>query len=604
MSAAPPSDNTAGALVILCDARNVIRFVNRGFAELFGCEPDQWCGRQFAPHEGVLPGKPFSTTIKGAEGLCVIRWTVEKLERGEKLYSGEPIEDRRNIEGEAGCDDHRMRFFATVSHEMRTPLNGILGMSALLLDTELTPSQRAYVEAVKQSGDGLLALINDILDYSKLSAGKLDLAIAAFDPYALAQSVTELLAPRAADKSIELCCYVDPNTPRRLFADDARLRQILLNLAGNAVKFTHAGGVAIEISARTSESGVMLNCAIRDTGVGISRENLARLFEEFAQAGADPNERLEGTGLGLAISRRLARAMGGDIRVESEPGKGSVFTVSVAAGDKAEWPSPPHVDMGDVILATRSTTLARVMRLQLQAFGARTVRVIDCPADVGFALNEFKGALLLCDYDLAEDLSQPLIDSAGRAIVLTPAGARGAVDALRAKGFEGYLMKPIRQSTLLRELARGPRRIDTQPAKKQTAAAPIGRVLKILLAEDNQINAVLATALIRRAGHKVDVAVNGLEAVAAAEKGDYDLVFMDMHMPEMDGLEAARRIRAIDGAASAVPIVALTANAMAADRNKCMAAGMNDFLPKPFEPDDLGAMLGKWAKPRAVSAAS
>jgi signal transduction histidine kinase/response regulator of citrate/malate metabolism len=608
MAAVGQTQQPIGDLIVLCDAGDIIRFVNRGFARFFGANAADWHGRAFAPAgPGDEPGETrrFRTTANGPSGPSIIDWRLDLLPSGEKLYVGRPIKDNRreNAETEARHGS-RMRFFATVSHEMRTPLNGIIGMTALLLDSELSPNQRAYVEAVKQSGDSLLTLINDILDLSKLDAGKLELECAHYDPHALAQSVVELLAPRAAEKRIEIACFVDPKTPHRLTGDEARLRQILLNLAGNAVKFTDTGGVSIEVSADSVEGQARLLCVVRDTGVGIPSDRQAMIFEEFVQADGDAARRAEGTGLGLAIALRLARAMGGDIALTSAPAQGSVFTVSVAAGPAVAAAEAPLPAAPPVVLATKSAILARTTGLQLAAAGVRsliTVRTID---EAESALRREQGAMLLCDFDLAQEIASAAIRAAARAIVLAPAGAREAIDALRAKGFESYLIKPVRQATLQREIALGPARLEPESRPARASAPAPRRALSILLAEDNRINAVLATTLIRRAGHRVDVAINGAEAAASAAAGGYDLVFMDMHMPEVDGLEASRRIRALGGPAGAVPIVALTANATASDRQKCLAAGMNDFLSKPFEPADLEAMFAKWAGAPILDAAS
>ncbi|MBI1364613.1 MAG: response regulator [Alphaproteobacteria bacterium] len=610
-------------LIAICSADGAIRFVSRSFAELFGAPAAEWLGRAFAPRGLAAPApgetRRFRTAAKSTAGECAIDWEESALSSGERLFVGRAqLSGSRDRSPPPPPEDPKMRFLATMSHEMRTPLNGILGMTALLLDTDLSANQRAYAEAVRESGAALLALINDVLDYSKLEAGRLDLDEALFDPFALVQNVTELLSPKAGDKGIEIASFVDPGIPRRLIGDEARLRQVLINLAGNAVKFTDRGGVAIEARAAAGEKEGerILTIAVRDTGVGIPVEAQQRIFEEFAQADTVAERRVQGTGLGLSISRKLVRAMGGDITLESAPGEGSVFTFTarVRVGAHAEAELRREIGSAPVVVATKSQTLARILALQLESFGVRSFRIENSRAGAAAALQNLPDATLLCDLSIIDDGGERLAAASRRAFALIAAGERGALERLRSAGFDGYLLKPIRQSTLMRELARAERAPEPAPAGSVSGAKPIaaplnarpGPKLKILLAEDNQINAVLATALIRRAGHHVDIAVNGFEAIDAAARGGYDLVFMDMHMPEMDGLEATRKIRSLAGKAGAVPIIALTANAMASDRQKCVAAGMDDFLSKPFDPADFNAVLEKWcaAKERRLNAAS
>jgi signal transduction histidine kinase/CheY-like chemotaxis protein len=606
MSETTAAEGSAIELIALCDASGRIRFVSRAFAQFFGVPVAKWLGCEFAPGGSAQEsGARYRTEVKTAAGERVVEWEETALPAGERLYVGAPLMPPRKAE-RPPVGDEKMRFLATMSHEMRTPLNGILGMTSLLLDTELTANQRSYAEAVRESGTALLALINDILDYSKIEAGRVELEEGLFDPYALVQNVAELLSPRAADKKIEIAYFVDFSTPRRLIGDEQRLRQVLTNLVGNGVKFTDKGGVAIEASAEEKPDGAALfHVSVRDTGIGVAPEAQARIFEEYAQAHSA--HKAQGTGLGLSISRKLVRAMGGDIALESRPGAGSVFSFSVRLKSAADRPQHAAADPGPVVLATRSEIVSRIIGRQIGAFGGKTVVVKSSAESAAAALRELKEATLLCDLDVADEGGSALPALARRSLALLAANERGALERLRDAGFSGYLIKPIRYATLMRELARLPQVAATgECAPKRTAAqgsAPV-RKLRILLAEDNQINAVLASALIKRAGHAVEVARNGVEAVAAIERAHYDLIFMDMHMPEMDGLEAASRIRALGPRGAKVPIVALTANAMASDRQKCTAAGMDDFLTKPFDPADFAAVLEKYCAAPAEAAAS
>ncbi len=626
-------------LIVVCTADDIIRFANIEFASLFNAQPQALHGQSFSPFEadtvGIGESRHFMTEMATAAGTNLIQWELAISDHGERLYTGRLAADRRQnrpvqtlgtvsangafttdnpstdegaLERAHDDDDGAMRYLAIMSHEMRTPLNGILGMASLLMSTDLNANQRTYAEAVRESGGALLALINDILDFSKLNAGKLDLEQEPFDPYALIQGVTELLAPRAAEKGIEIGFFVAPNVPSKLAGDEARVRQVLLNLAGNGVKFTEVGGVSIEarMDACPETGSDCFVVDVRDTGIGISKEAQAQIFNEFSQVDDVIARRAEGAGLGLAISQRLAAAMPGKVCVESEPGKGSVFTFR--AGLKAAGDVNVALKAKDtpVVVATRSGILARIIRLQLDAFGVTQRSFADTHRQAMDSLKAQPGALLICDTDIADSDKGALAAAADRALVLLPPDARDAIPGLRKRGFDGYLIKPIRQTTLMRELARAPRPQEKAPLSVD-ALTPVSakKPLTILLAEDNQINAVLAVALIKRAGHRVDVAGNGLLALEALQQNKYDLVFMDMHMPEMDGLEAARQIRALAAPHSNTPIVALTANAMAADRQKCMAAGMDDFLPKPFDPEDLHAMVTKWGSGRkAIGAAS
>ena len=616
-------------LIVLCDAHGVIRFVSRSFARFFGVEPDAWLGRSFAPGGEIakagLPAR-YSTQARAGARRVVIDWTETLLESGERLYLGAPANNDNHLsteghkkdpdgegQGSGGAtspialehhEDPKMRLLATMSHEMRTPLNGSLGMTGLLLQTELEPNQRAYAESVRESGAALLALINDLLDYSKIEAGKLTLEKAAFNPSALIQGVAELLSPKAADKGVEIVSYIDPQTPPRLYGDEGRLRQVLINLAGNGVKFTDAGGVAIEARLRgLDDTTARLSFLVRDTGVGVPRNMQQTIFEEFAQADANASRNREGTGLGLTIARKLVRAMDSDIAVESEQGRGSVFSLDVSfdydAAAAAQGPAietSPDDLAAPVIVATANGVLGYNLDLQLRSGGFSNIIRVGTARDARSAIHKTPGAILLYDSALGDPHAVALAAISVRSFVLIPPLERARLNDLRKAGFDGYLIKPVRQSSLCSLLLEPPQSETRSASGEEDAEAGAAgkRPYRVLLAEDNQINAVLASTIIRRAGHDVHLARDGAEALEALARDHFDIILMDMHMPGVDGLEATRRLREMEGRVARAPVVALTANAMAADRQKCIAAGMDDFLSKPFEPEALIAMVTKW----------
>ncbi|MFZ5668201.1 MAG: response regulator [Pseudomonadota bacterium] len=475
---------------------------------------------------------------------------------------------------------------ATLSHEFRTPLNGVLGMARLLDGTRLTAEQKAYVAALRESGGHLLSLVNDVLDLARLGAGRIELHPGKVDLADLLRQTAELMSPRAHEKGVEIAWTCAPDLPP-VTADEGRLRQILLNFTGNAVKFTETGGVLL--SAEPA-GPARVRFAVRDTGPGVPPEARRRIFEPFVHADPAHGVALGGAGLGLAIVARLAGAMGGAAGVDDAPGGGASFWFEAdlpAAGSAVDETPLAGRAVG---VASPNPIVREASARQIEALGGQAVTAGSLEALLAAAPPD---AALLIDNALARR-GRALKAPEGRtAIILLRPEERGRIARSRAAGFSGYLIKPLRPlSVAARVLAAGgaaPRAATgAEDERIAEAAAPGARVL---LAEDNPINAFLAGVLLQREGAKVDRAGSGAEALAAASAAPYDLILMDLRMPDLSGIEAARALRA---RGVTTPIVALTADAFEDDRRACLAAGMNDFLVKPLTEPALRAALARW----------
>ncbi|HET9159393.1 MAG TPA: response regulator [Caulobacteraceae bacterium] len=483
---------------------------------------------------------------------------------------------------------------AAFSHEFRTPLNGVLGMAQLLESTRLTAEQRAYVAVLRESGDHLLTLVNDLLDLAKLESGQLELSPAPMDPADLLRSVCELLSPRAHAKGLEVAWAAPAGIPHVL-ADESRLRQVMLNLAGNAIKFTDAGGAFLTVRQTAAKAGrVILRFSVEDTGPGVALADQDRIFEAFAQ-GRDHAHRADSTGLGLTVVSRLAESHDGRVGVDSTPGKGAIFWFEARFDLAAKPQSAPSLVGQTVVIATQNSVLARAAKAQVEAYGGQA---LVCP---GLAEAEFAGgedAVVLVDYALGRGEGLEPLTNAPCLILVAPE-ERVAIGDHRAAGFEGYLIKPLRAASLAARVLTVKGKAPPAAAKDERAQAETAPGARVLLVEDHPVNALLARKLLEREGCSVDWVTTGEMALTAANAG-HDLILMDRRLPGLDGPETARRLRA---AGVACPIVALTADAFDDDRRLCLGAGMDDFIVKPLEPMALRAVLSRlvarrWTKPK------
>ncbi|HVV00553.1 MAG TPA: response regulator, partial [Verrucomicrobiae bacterium] len=520
----------------------------------------------------------------------------------------------------------KAEFLANMSHEIRTPMNGIIAMAGLLFDTPLTHEQRGYVETIYSSSESLLTIINDILDFSKIESGKLEIESHPFSLRGCIEEALELLGTKAAEKKIDIGCQVTDAVPSMVLGDVTRVRQIIVNLVSNGIKFTAAGEVIVQVESLSAAPAAvpsedwLLHFSVRDTGIGIPVDRLARLFKSFSQADASTTRRYGGTGLGLAISKRLVEFMGGKMWVESVPERGSTFHFTLpmrAASDEGKLPpearAPQLADLR-VLIVDDNPAIGRILDEQARKWGM-TPRVANDPAQ---ALEWLRAGetfdVGIIDFDMPRmdgvELGREIRSTPGALmmplVLLMPMAGRSENAEASAVAFGGCVSKPVKpaklREALLGVVSGAKPNVKSTPASARLDPNLASRLpLRILLCDDNAVNQKVASRLLQQMGYRADVAANGVEGMAALDRQPYDMIFMDIMMPEMGGIEATRIIRERQGDPRRFPnyktpivIVAITANAMQGDREKCLAAGMDDYLPKPVRPEDIRAIIDRW----------
>ena len=639
--------------VIITDADGRVTWVNEGFVRLTEFTLDEVRGKTpgsmlqgpatdpatvASMRDGVRSGLGFKTEIINYTKSGRAYWLsieVQPLRDANGGLDGfmaieRNITARREAEAELlaakesaeAASRAKSEFVAAMSHELRTPMNAIMGMAGLLLETHLDSKQRQFAEVVRSSGQGLLTIINDILDFSKIEANKMHIEPIPFDLHLAVEESLDLLVPKAAAKSLEFALQIAPKTPQHVIGDPGRMRQILLNLVDNAIKFTERGHILVEVACRELGSdSALVALSVEDTGIGIPTDKQGILFDKFTQADASTSRKYGGTGLGLAISKRLAKLMGGEVGLVSEPGHGSKFWFTVRLQLDPSTAPAERTTLGTVparvLIVDDNNVCRRVLSERLSALGVRHTAV----ADAGSALTALRQAVAdgdpfwgaFVDFIMpgftGEDLGRAIKGDRSiqqtRLVMITAGNLRAEHDRFKAAGFAKALIKPIRREELVIALDEFSGMAGAKPMTVKSVTpvstydGPELYPCRVLVAEDNVNNQLVARALLEKFGCHVDVAANGLEAVRMLESFEYDLVFMDCLMPEMDGYAAATKVRRREAHGRRIPIIAFTANVAVGEREKCIAAGMDDYVSKPVSVGSLRAAVERWGKPAA-----